>query len=142
MPCILTITGENFDVDDFISKSNIVPYRKFYKGDPKYKTKPDGAKIERTGCSIDISKVEFENFNQQINDATVYLNQNKQKLQLINITEGIEYAVLDFGITHDPNNFVQSHYLSNEFLKLVSELGIGIELSVYQKTEDQSTMKT
>jgi hypothetical protein len=136
MSCILRIAGENFDVDTFISKSTIVAYNRFYKGDAKYKSKPDGAKVERSGCSIEVSKVKFENFHRQVDDAILYLNQNKDKLQLIKAIPEIQYAVLDFGVDYDCDKFTQTHYLSNEFLKLVSELGIGIELSIYQSTDE------
>ena len=135
MPCILRIVGENFDVDSFVKKSNITPYKIFHKGDPRLKTKPDGAKIERTGCSIEVSKVDFDNLDQQINAAIIYLNKNQDKLQWINKTPEIQYAVLDFGLNYDLDKFVQSHYLPNEFLKLVSQLGIGIEISIYHSTD-------
>jgi len=136
MPCILRIVGENFDVDNFIDRSAIKPYKIFYKGEPQYAIKPDGKKIERSGCSIEISKVDFENLDQQIDDALVYLNQNQEKLRWINKNPEIQYAVLDFGLNYDSDKFVQSHYLPNEFLKLVSELGVGIEISIYHPVDE------
>ena len=135
MPCILRIAGENFDVDSFIEMTAAKPYKIFYKGEPQYATKPDGKKVERSGCSLEISKVDFENLDQQINDAIVYLNQNREKLQWINKTPEIQYAVLDFELNYDSDKFVQSHYLPNEFLNLVSQLGIGIEISIYHPTD-------
>jgi hypothetical protein len=135
MPCILRIAGENFDVDQFVKKSDLAPYKIFYKGDAKYVTKPEGKKIERSGCAIEISKVNFENFSEQLNDALTYLSQNIEKLQWINKTPEIQYAVLDFGLNYDSDKFIQSHYLPNEFLKLASHLGIGIEISVYQSDD-------
>ena len=136
MPCILRIAGENFEVDSFVKKSNISPYKIFYKGDPKLATKPDSKKVKLSGCAIEISKVDFENFGEQLNDVLAYLNQNREKLQLINTIPEIQYAILDFGIHYDSDKFVQSHYLPNEFLKLVSGLGIGIEISVYHPTAE------
>jgi hypothetical protein len=131
MPCILKITGENFDVDNFVKKSNITPYKLFHKGDPKLATKPNSNKMEQSGCAIEISNVDFESFSEQLDDASTYLNKNREKLQWINKTPEIQYAVLDFGLNCDSDKFVQSHYLPNEFLKLVSRLSIGIEISVY-----------
>ena len=135
MPCILRITGENFDVDNFIKKSNVATYKVYYKGDAMYATKPEGKKNERSGCSIEIGKVDFENLDQQRDDVIVYLNQNKEKLEWINKTPEIQYAVLDFGLNYDSDKFVQSHYLPNKFLRLVSELDIGIEISMYQSAD-------
>ncbi len=109
MSCILRIAGEDFDVDAFISKSTIVAYNRFYKGDAKYKSKPDGTKVERSGCAIEVSKVEFENFHQQVDDAILYLNQNKEKLQLIKAIPEIQYAVLDFGVDYASDKLKQNH---------------------------------
>lgn len=135
MPCMLRIVGKNFDVDSFVKKSNIAPYKIFHKGDPRFVIKSNGKKAEHSGCAIEISKVDFENLDQQINDAIVYLNQNQDKLQWINKTPEIQYAVLDFGLNYDSDKFVQSHYLPNEFLKLVSQLGISIEISIYHPAD-------
>jgi len=52
MSCILTIAGKNLDVDTFIFKSKLKPYKISYKGQPKFKTKPDSEKLSRSLLSI------------------------------------------------------------------------------------------
>nr|WP_183568055.1 hypothetical protein [Mucilaginibacter sp. SP1R1]MBB6152508.1 hypothetical protein [Mucilaginibacter sp. SP1R1] len=129
---MLRIWGENFDVDDFIFQSKISAYNIYYKGSPKIKSKPEGKKIESSGCSQEVSSADFDNFKQQIQDAIDYLNNYQQELQHINTTPEIQYAILDFGVEYDPNKFTQTQYLPTELLKLSSDLGIGIEISIYQ----------
>lgn len=135
MSCILNIIGKDFDVNTFVLVSELVPYKISYKESPRYKSKPDGKKHEYTGCSFEVSSADFNEFDKQVTDAIKYLNQNREKLKMINLTNGIEYALLDFGVDYDENNFVQSHFLPNELLKIVSELGISIELSIYNQAE-------
>ena len=135
MSCILRISGENFDVDAFILKSQIVPYKTFYKGSPRLKTKPDGEKNKYSGCAIEVSKAEFNDYEQQVTDAIIYLTDNKDKFQYISSTTEIQHSVLDFGIGYDINKFTQTHHVPVELLRIVADLGISIELSIYQPTD-------
>jgi hypothetical protein len=134
MSCILTISGRNFDVDCFVDKSKLRPYRKSYKGQPRLKTKPDGEKLSRSSISIQTSKAGFDNLKKQIADTIRYLKRNKDKLAHIGSTKGIEYAVLDFGIDLRIDRkqvLTQSDTFPNELLKLAGDLGLDIELSIY-----------
>jgi len=133
MSCIFRITGENFDVDDFIQKSGISPYAKFYKGAPRIESKPNGEKIKTTSCNLKVSDAGFDEFNQQVQDAIDYLNSHQQKLQYIKSTPEIQYATLDFGVEYNPDKFTQTQYLPTELVKLSADLGIGIEISIYQQ---------
>lgn len=100
MSCILRIIGEKFDVNAFILQSGIEPYKVFYKGDPKCHSKPNGAKLNNSGCAIELSNAGFDDFSQQLKEVITYLTQHKEKLKLINGFPGIEHSVIDFGIEH------------------------------------------
>jgi hypothetical protein len=133
MSCILGFLGENFNVDAFVKQSGIIPYSVFYKSDPKYQSKPDGPKLESSGCKVEVSKAGFDEFNEQVSDAILYLNANRHSLQYITSTEGLEHAYLDFGANFNPaNGFVQNQHLPLELLKLAAEYGISINLSMYE----------
>ncbi len=134
MSCILNISGQNFDVDNFLTESKLRPYRKSYKGQPKVKTKPEGDKLSRSSISIETSKADFDNFKKQIDDTTHYLKRNKNKLYHINLTKGIDTAVLDFGIDLRIDRktiLTQSDTFPNKLLKLAGDLGLDIVLSIY-----------
>lgn len=134
MSCILTIGGRNFDVDKFIVKSELRPYRKSYKGQPRFNTKPDGEKLAHSSIYIEASKADFDNLKKQIADTIRYLKRNKNKLAHIGLTKGIEYAVLDFGIDLRIDRkkvLTQSDTFPSELLKLAGDLGLDIELSIY-----------
>lgn len=135
MSCILRISGENLDVDDFIFQSKVSPYTIYYKGAPEIKSKPEGQKNGRSGCHITVSKAHFTEFEKQVADAIKFLQEHRGKLYHIDITQGIEFATLDFGVEYNPEKFVQSKYFPKELIKLSGELGVDIEISIYQQTE-------
>jgi hypothetical protein len=134
MPCVLAIIGKNFDVDAFIKRSSIQGYRKGYRGEPVFKSKPEGNRLDYSRLSVQPSKADFNNLKKQIADSIRYLKKHKHKLSLIRKTKGIDFAILDFGINlriDKKEILLQSDRFPNELLKLAGELGLGIELSIY-----------
>ena len=134
MSCILTIWGRYFDVDTFINTSKLKPYKKSYKGQPKFKAKPDGEKLPHSLIAIETSKTDFDNLDKQITDTIRYLKQNKDKLAHLSLAKGIDHAILDFGINLriDKKNILsQSDKFPSKLLKLAGDLGLDIQLSLY-----------
>lgn len=134
MSCILTISGRNLNVDAFTDTTKLRPYRKSYKGQPKFNTKPDGEKLSHSSLSIETSKADFDNLRKQIADTIRFLKRNKDKLTHIASTKGVDHAVLDFGIDLRIDKkmiLTQSETFPSELLKLAGDLGLDIELSIY-----------
>ncbi|MEO7210990.1 MAG: hypothetical protein ABIY35_08585 [Chitinophagaceae bacterium] len=134
MSCILTISGKNFDVDAFIGATKLRPYRKSYKGNLKFKNKPDGEKLSFSSISFETSKANFDNLKKQIEDTIRFLKRNKYKLLHITFTKGIDHAILNFGIDlriDRKNIFIQSDIFPTLLLKLAGEVSLDIELSIY-----------
>lgn len=134
MSCILTISGRKLDIDAFIDKSKLRPYRKSYKGQPKFKTKPNGEKLSHSSLSIETSKADFNNLDKQIADTVRYLKRNKEKLINIALTKKIDYAGLDFAIDLRIDRkrvLYQSDKFPSNLLKLSGALGLDITLSIY-----------
>src|ERR1700733_2631992 len=98
MSCILHITGVKFDVDAFIGKSKLRPYKVFYKGESRFKSKPNGTKLAHSGLAIEVSKADMGDLKTQVKDAIRFLARNREKLRHISKFQGIQYAILDFGI--------------------------------------------
>jgi hypothetical protein len=131
MSCVLRILGKDLNIDDFILHSGIIPYKKWYKGSPQLQSKSDGKLHEHSGCAVEISKAEFNEFQQQLKDAVIFLRSNESQLSYITTTPTIEYAVLDFGVNYEINKFNQTHYFPTDFLMELSQLNIGLEVTVY-----------
>ena len=77
MPCNLVILGECFDIDAFLLKSKLRGYKKIYKGDPIFKSKPNGRKVAHSRVGIETSKADFDNLDKQIKDTIRYLKRHK-----------------------------------------------------------------
>jgi hypothetical protein len=98
MPCNLVILGENLDIDTFLSKSKLRGFTKIYKGEPRFKSKPDGRKVEHSRIAIQTSDADFDELDRQIKETIRYLKRNKDKLSHIKQVKEIDLALLDFGI--------------------------------------------
>ena len=134
MSCILTIAVKNFDVDTFISVSKLKLYKISYKGQPKFKTKPNSEKLSHSLLSIETSNADFNNLNKQITATVCFLKRNKEKLSHIALTKGIDHAILDFGIDLRIDRekvLYQSDRIPSELLKLAGNLGLDIQLLIY-----------
>ncbi len=138
MSCYLNILGADFDVDNCLLKTTMRPQDIWHKGEPKFKTKPDGKKLTHSGCSFVASNADFDQFNEQVADVTAFLKDHYKDLQKLTQTIGIEYAVLDFGVEYDESKFVQSKYLPIDLIKLCAELNISIELSIYAPSAEEA----
>lgn len=134
MSCTLTIVGKKLDIDTFISKTQLSPYKKSYKGEPSFKSKPEGEKLSYSLLSILTSEAGFDCFDQQVEDTLKCLKENKDKLTYISSTKEVESAALDFEIDLlIENELCQTNRLPSALLKLAGNLGIDIQLSVYSK---------
>lgn len=142
MSCILRIIGKELEPDQFVAElKNLRPHKISYKGQPKFKTKPDGKKLDHSSVSFVVSDAAFEDFRQQIIDATDFLKRYKDDLKTIAITPGIEYATLDFGVSLATDKFTMMGYFVPDMLRLMSDLGIGLEVSLYQQGKSKPSGK-
>lgn len=134
MPCNLVILGKDLDIDKFLTKSKLRGFTRIYKGEPMFKSKPEGRKVEHSRVAIQTSKADFNELDKQIKDTIRYLKKHKDKLTYIKQVKEIDLALLDFGINLRIDRkkvLLQSDRFPNELLKLAGELGLDIELSVY-----------
>lgn len=134
MPCNLVILGKDLDIDAFLAKSKLRGFSKTYKGEPMFKSKPEGRKVEHSSLSIQTSKADWDELDKQINDTIRYLKRHKDKLSYIKEVKEVDFALLDFGINlriDGKKVIAQSDTFPNALLKLAGEIGLDIELSIY-----------
>lgn len=137
MGCILRIIGKKLDIDGFILKSKLNPEVKVYKGDPIFKTKPNGKKIPYSCLGIATSNAGFDEFDKQIKDTILFFKKNKEKLSHIPLTKEIDNATLDFGVYSKKSEdefFVQHFRFSHPLIKLANEFDLGIEIVIYSRS--------
>jgi hypothetical protein len=134
MACILTISGGNLNVEEFIQKTGLQPYKKFDKGEPRIRTKPEGKQHPLSGLSLEASSADFNQLDKQIEDTIEFLRANKEKLRHISVTKEVDFATLDFGIElriDFKRVAYQFEHFPSELLRLAGELGIGLDISLY-----------
>lgn len=131
MPTNLFIAGKEFDVDDFLKRITLVPYRIFHKGDAP-KTKLGNALVDYSGCCFDVSKASFDDFEKQLADIRHFFQQYQAEIASLHEYK-IDHCTIDIGINADfeKNTMALSFYVPADIISLLGKLNIGVELSVY-----------
>jgi hypothetical protein len=137
MSCRFSIIGKNFNPDAYLAIAKFRSCSIKHKGEPRMVTKPEGHIMPHSVLSTLASKADFNEFDKQIKDVIRFIKRNREKLELIQSTKGVEYAGFDFSVDHDCGKFCQSLYLPPELIKLAGELGLHIEISVYDNIEKE-----
>jgi hypothetical protein len=134
MSCVLQISGKNLDLDSFLAKSRLKPYKKGYKGDTQFRNKPDGKKLSESYITFLASNADFEDLSSQIRDTIKFLKKNRKGLSYVSKVKGIDSAFLHFGIDlriDKENILVQTDIFPSELLKVAGDLKIDIAFSIY-----------
>jgi hypothetical protein len=131
MAAVLRVSGAAFDPDRFCAGSGLQPCRLYRKGEPTLPaSEPDGRRNDRSGINVVASEADFGEFPRQVEEATAFLLAHREELARLRDFPGVEAMTLDFGIARR-DVVVQCDYLPPDLLRVVGELGMGIELSQY-----------
>lgn len=139
MSCILRVSGAELDVEALLRVVGLEPDRVWRRGEPQRASKPEGKRNESSGVSFVASDADFDEFGLQIAEATKFLEDNSVRIAAMASFEGVEHAILDFGIKLLAVPF-HSDILTPRFLMAVAGTGIAVELSHYPcRAEDQQS---
>ncbi len=127
MGCIFRVGGVDFDVDACLCECQLEIYGIYRKGEAYGKS---GRIRRHSGFGAAVSKAEFEDFPQQVEDAIAFLQDNADELRKLTNFPGIEGRTLDFPIA-DRDVAVQCDILPSLLLRLAGDLEINIEISRY-----------
>ena len=133
MSCVLSIVGENLDVDDFVKKTRMPGFDISYKGDSLGVSAHRKKKF--SGASIVTSSKDFDDLKGQIEDTARFLNEHKNNLKVIASTANIDHAIIDFGIDSiiNENQLTQTFRFPKDLIELCAELRLEIEVSIYKE---------
>ncbi len=139
MSCILRVSGDELDVDALLKVIGLEPDRVWRRSEPRRASKPDGERNESSGVTFVASEAGFCEFGVQLDDATKFLEDNRARIAAMASFEGVQHAILDFGIELRDVPF-HSDILTPRFLMAVSGTGLAVELSHYpSRAEDQQS---
>jgi len=137
MSCILRICGDELDVDALLSVVDLEPDHVWRRGEPRRVSKPEGKRHEHSGVTFVASNSDFSEFNQQIDEATCYLDTHRVQITAMTSFEGVQHAILDFGIELR-DVAIHSDILPLRFLKAAVETGVSVELSHYPCCDNEN----
>lgn len=137
MSAILRANGVGFDPDRFCSESPLRPCALYRRGEPVLPaTRPDGRTHSVSRINLVLSEADFHEFHRQVDEATAFLEAEKDEIARLRSFPGMESMTIDFGIARR-DVLVQSDYFPPSLVRLAGELGLGIELSQYPVGEDE-----
>jgi hypothetical protein len=133
--CYLRVGGKELNVDAYLKEHPCQVSGLHRLGEPRYKNKPDGPKLDHSGFNICVSDARFEDLKQQIHDAVVFLKDKEHSEQISTLLAypGVEDVTLDFGVARDDRDEfpVKWYSFPPEFIQLAGSLGLGLEITFY-----------
>ncbi len=136
MSCVLRAGGNEFDPELFLSDSTLVACSTRRRGEP---IRPSSPKLAKAGgVTIDVSHAGFDEFEEQITDAIVFLKENREEIRRLVEFAGVESAGLDFGVAWQ-DVAAQCDRLPATLVRLAGQLGLDLEISHYPISNNAST---
>ena len=135
MSAYFRILGKSLDIEALLKNVSLEPDRVWIKGEPRFKSDPNSQLNEKSCASFIASDADMDNFELQIKEAQSFLERNLDTIIQIVKFPGIDEATIDFGIELR-DVAIHCDYLNPQFLAIVAQVGIGIELSHYPTMEN------
>lgn len=136
MSCILRVYGSSLNVETLLAQTALEPDRVWKKGEPRFKSKPNGETLNNSGASFLASDADMSEFDTQTDDASVFLEENHSEIRKIVVFPGVEGVVLDFGVELRDVT-IHSDYLPPKLIQAAAQVGIGVELSHYPCSKEK-----
>jgi hypothetical protein len=129
--CVLRACGDDFDVDAFLTTSTLHPNGVWHRGESRSRSKLHS----ENGFNIVVT--EHGKLKEDVPEALSFLSANEAELIRLRDFPGVKSLCLDFG--HWQRDVaVQCDYLPSELLVLAGKLGLGIALSLYPASDDET----
>jgi hypothetical protein len=133
--CVLHVTSKHDDFGPFLAQTSLPVYQSHRLGEiPKSGNRRP---YEAYGFSCTVSERDFNDVGGQIEDALAFLTLHHSELDRLSKQYRVDDLRLDFPYWCRLDNtcFMQSDYLPAALLLAAGRLGIGIELSLYSRTD-------
>jgi hypothetical protein len=140
--CVLRAGGPNFEVDVFLATSSLEVIRVRRKGEPRFASKPDGPRSERSGFNAGVSSKGWNDLPGQIDDAKAFLSEYEAELQRLRSFPGVDGVAIDFpmNLRIGTNDIaVQSDRFPADLLLAAGRLGIDIVMTTYPPTGESDS---
>jgi hypothetical protein len=133
MSCILRICGDTVDVESLMSGCSLAADNTWRKGERR----TVGRRAHSTsGVSFVASEADLDEFKAQVVDATQFLEENLADISRLAAFTGVEYALLDFGVSLYEDTVAISCHLPPALVRLAARASIGLEVSYYATSDE------
>ncbi len=137
--CVLHVRSRRTSFMKFLEGNDMPVYQSHDKGD----ISAIGKRLPHDdyGFSCGVSDREWVDFAGQIEDAHKFLREYEESIRELRDTHDVDELRFDFPYSCrlDAQIVVQCDYLPPELLRLAGELGVGIEMSLYPKMDDEGS---
>ena len=130
MSCFLRAYGTKFDVDRFLSKSNLRPCELWHKGDSRLDGR-DGGVTKHSGMIVEVSDNDWDQLDLQVKRAMRFLKRHESEIHRLSSSSTVQTAFLDFGVKRKAEGLMQGAYLPAELIKFAGRVGVGIRVAAY-----------
>ncbi len=138
MSCILRVSGGQLDVDALLASVRLTPDHVWHRGEPRFRSKPNGKCHESSGVTFLASDAGFGDFDMQVEEATKFLEDHSTQIAGIVTFKDVEAATLDFGIELR-DVMIHSDVLAPRFLRAAALAGVAVELSHYPCNDEEKS---
>ena len=138
--CVLRVTGEKLEAEKYLALSGLSAVKVFRAGEPRFKSRPEGKRHERSGFTVDVSRDSWANLSGQVADAIAFLEEHEQALTLLRSVPEVEDMRLDFPVDlriDRQNVMTQFEFFPPELVSRAGALGLGLEISIYPRDLQQ-----
>jgi hypothetical protein len=132
--CVLRVTGKQFDVDEHLAVSGLIPDKVFHAGEPRWMSQPGGKRYDVSGFTVEVSRGSWSSLDDQTHDAIGFLKQHEDAVKRLRADPNVEDMRLDFRVDlriDRKNVMAQFDYFPPELVSRAGALGLGLEISVY-----------
>jgi len=137
MSCILRVSGECLDVEELLQEVRVTPDRVWHKGELRFPYKADSKRCLGSGASFVVSSASLRDFDGQISEATVFLQQKQRAINAMILFNGVDEVALDFGIAQR-QAACHSDFLPAGFLRAAAGAGVVVRLSHYCCSDEET----
>jgi hypothetical protein len=140
MSCMLRAWGRAFDVDQCLSKLSIDATKVYQRGEPRFRTRPTGARQRFSGFNSVVSGAERNQLARQLREAEQYVRTHARLLRRLRKWPGVEGVELDFGVEWKRDAVVQSSCIPESLVAAAARAGVALEITMYPcSAADSST---
>ena len=141
MACMLRAWGRAFDVDQCLSKLKLGATKVYRRGEPRFNTRPNGARQRFSGFNAVVSGAEMDHLARQFREAERYLLAHSRVLRKLRHWPGVEGVDLDFGVEWKADTVVQSSRIPETLVAAAGRLGVALEITMYPCSAPDSSSR-